>query len=133
MPQYVRWSEIDSMTQILSDKVLKTHRVFSSITTVSRGGLVPARLLADRLGIKTILVDQEIISSESLFVDDIFDSGKTFEKTISSTDNPSQLIYATLFARRDKEYPQQLVYSKMTNDNEYVVFPWDMTEFHESQ
>jgi len=133
LEQYVSWSEIDSLVQILSDHVLKSQRTFSSISTLSRGGLVPSRLLADHLGIQTIFVDQKIISSNSLIVDDIFDSGVTFEKILSKINDPSQLFFVTLFARRGKKYPPQLLYAAKTNDNAYVVFPWDVLEFKNSQ
>ena len=118
----MNWSEIDSLMQILSELVLKSSRTFSSITTLSRGGLIPSRLLADHLGIQTILVDQETISSKSLFVDDIFDSGITFKKILSAVDDPSQLLYVTLFARRGKDYPTQLIYAKKTDSDAYIVF-----------
>ena len=121
MEQYVSWSEIDSLIKILSDLVLKSPRTFSSISTLSRGGLVPSRLLADHLGIQTIFVDQKIITSNSLVVDDIFDSGKTFEKILSKIDDSSQLFFVTLFARRGKKYPSQLVYAAKTNDDAYVI------------
>jgi len=133
LEQYVSWSEIDSLIKILSDLVLKSPRTFSSISTLSRGGLVPSRLLADHLGIQTIFVDQKIISSNSLVVDDIFDSGKTFERILSKIDDPSQLFFVTLFARRGKKRPSQLVYAAKTNDDSYVVFPWDVLEFKNSQ
>jgi hypoxanthine phosphoribosyltransferase len=129
----VNWSEIDSLVQVLSDHILKLSRTFSSITTLSRGGLIPSRLLADHLGIQKILVDQEAISSKSLFVDDIFDSGMTFEKVLSTVDDPSQLLYVTLFARRGKKYPSQLIYAERTKGDDYVVFPWDSIEFQNSQ
>ena len=129
----MNWSEIDSLIQALSDRILKSSRTFSSITTLSRGGLIPSRLLADHLGIQTILVDQETISSESLFVDDIFDSGMTFEKILSAVDDPSQLLYVTLYARRGKKYPLQLIYAEKTDSDDYVVFPWDHLEFQNSQ
>ena len=58
--QDVDWNEIELLIQILSEKILKLSRIFSSITTLSRGGLVPARLLADSLGIKKIYVDKKI-------------------------------------------------------------------------
>jgi len=133
LEQYVSWSEIDSLIQVLSDLVLKSPRTFSSISTLSRGGLIPSRLLADHLGIRTIFVDQKIISSNSLVVDDIFDSGVTFEKILSKIDDPLQLFFVTLFVRRGKKYPPQLVYAAKTNDDAYVVFPWDVLEFKNSQ
>jgi len=133
LEQYVSWSEIDSITESLSKTILKSSRTFSSISTLSRGGLVPSRLLADRLGIKKIFVDEKTISSDSMFVDDIFDSGKTFEKVISNVDNPIKLFFVTLFARRGKLCPPQLIYGKETIDDGYVVFPWDKLEFERSK
>ena len=130
--QKVSWNEIDQLVQTLSKKILKLPRTFSSITTLSRGGLVPSRLLADHLGIENIFVDKRRINSNSLFVDDIFDSGNTFEKILSITDKPSKLVFVTLFARRGKTYPAQLVYAKKTQSTSYVVFPWDRLEFQKS-
>ena len=131
--QYVSWSEIDSLVQKLSDDISKKHRKFSSISTLSRGGLVPSRLLADHLGIEKIHVDESKISSNSIFVDDIFDSGNTFKEIIPKIDDPSKLFYFTLFARRGKTYPSQLIYGVETDDDAYVVFPWDKLEFERSK
>ena len=131
--QYVSWADIESLIEKLSENILKLSRNFSSITTLSRGGLVPSRLLADSLGIEVILVDQNFISSDSLFVDDIFDTGNTFENIILNVDNPSKFVFATLFARCGMKYPKQLVYAEKTFDDSYVVFPWDKIEFETSR
>ncbi|MFB5623856.1 MAG: phosphoribosyltransferase [Nitrosopumilus sp.] len=131
--QNVSWNEIESLVEILSKKISKLPRTFSSISTLSRGGLVPSRLLADHLGIKKIYVDKKKISSNSLFVDDIFDTGDTFNEVMPRVDDSSKLVFATLFARRGKKYPKQLVYAKKTNNNAYVIFPWDKLEFHRSK
>ena len=131
--QYVTWSEIDSLVSIVAKRIKKSSRTFSKITTVSRGGLIPSRLLADHLGIKKITVDEDFISYDSLFVDDIFDSGKTFVKIMSKTDNVEKLFFVTLFARLGKNYPSQLIYGKETDGDYYVVFPWDKLEFERTQ
>ena len=133
LEQDVSWNEIESMVMVLSKKITKLSRTFSSITTLSRGGLVPSRLLADHLGIETIFVDKRKITSDSLFVDDIFDSGKTFDKISSKVDAPKKLVFVTLFARRGKKYPKNLVYAKKTNNDAYVIFPWDALEFQRSK
>ena len=130
--QHVDWNDIESLVGKLSKNISKLSRTFSSITTVSRGGLIPSRLLSDSLGIKTILVDQKMISSSSLFVDDIYDSGKTFYDILQNVDNSSKFVFATLFARRGMKYPEQLVYAEKTFDSSYVVFPWDKLEFQNS-
>jgi hypoxanthine phosphoribosyltransferase len=125
---YKGWNEIESCINILVEKILSKKFLFRSISTISRGGLVPARLVADRFNIKQIFVDVDTIPVDSLFVDDIYDTGETFRKIIQRADNPDQLVYATLFARREKNHPKQLLYAKLTKDNEYIVYPWDRFE-----
>ena len=80
-----------------------------------------------------ILIDSKKISSNSIFVDDIYDSGDTFQKIVSKVDNPSKFVYVTLFARKGKKLPIQLIYGKKTDGKKYVVFPWDKIEFQKSQ
>jgi len=127
--QKISWSEIEKLMKILSKKITDMPRDFSSISTISRGGLIPARLLADHLEIKTIFVDKNKIPSDSIFIDDIYDSGHTFKKIIPIAEDPSKLVFATLFARRGKKYPRQLIYAKKTTGNEYIVYPWDRLEY----
>ena len=127
--QEVNWNDIEEIIKKLSERISQLNRSFSSITTVSRGGLIPSRLIADALNIKKIYVDQDNISSDSLFVDDIFDSGKTFNNIFLHVDNGSKFIFATLYARRGMKYPEQLIYGEKTFDTSYVVFPWDRLEF----
>jgi hypothetical protein len=43
-------------------------------------------------------------------------------------EDADSLVFATLFARRKKQYPKQLIYAKMTKNSEYIVFPWDRFE-----
>ena len=127
--QEVNWNDIEQIVKKLSKSILELNRTFSSIATISRGGLIPSRLIADELNIKKIYVDQNNISSDSLFVDDIFDSGKTFNNIFLHVDDDSKFIFATLYARRGMTYPKQLIYGEKTFDNSYVVFPWDKLEF----
>lgn len=126
---YIPWSKIEFLSKILASKIKKTKKNFQSISTVSRGGLVPSRILADILDINEILVDQKKIPEDSIFVDDIFDSGSTFRKIIGKTEDPDKLVFATLFARKGKRYPKQLLYAAKTQGNEYIVYPWDKLEY----
>ena len=124
----ISWTRIELLAKHLSEKILLTSRDFQSISTISRGGLVPARLVADRLGINEILVDKNKIPNDSLFIDDIYDSGDTFKKILTKAENPPSLVYATLFARKGKKYPKQLIYASQTKGTEYIVYPWDRYE-----
>ena len=84
------------------------------------------------LELKKYLLSQKIVNSDSLFVDDIFDTGKTFSNVFSNVDDPSKFVFATLFARRGMKYPEQLLYAEKTLDDSYIVFPWDKFEFENS-
>jgi hypoxanthine phosphoribosyltransferase len=125
---YKNWSEIEAFTATLVKKIVERRVNFDKIYTISRGGLVPSRLVADRLSIKQILVDEETMPSGSLFVDDIYDTGETFRKIIQNAEDPDSVVYATIFARRKKRYPKQLIYAKLTKNSEYIVYPWDRFE-----
>ena len=125
----ITWKKIEELSGILWENLQKKSPIkFHSISTISRGGLVPARLMADLMGLDEILVDKNQIPIDSLFVDDIYDSGNTFKKIISKAEDPKSLVYATLFARKGKEYPKQLTFATQTKGSEYVVFPWEKFE-----
>ena len=127
------WKEIESCVTILSDKIKKSGFEFDRIATVSRGGLVPARLIADHFNIKKIRIDKKKIPKRTLFVDDIYDSGGTFKRMFPLVKNPKNFTYAVLVARTGVKYPKQLVYAKKTHGKEYVVFPWDRLEFERTK
>ncbi|HJT10368.1 MAG TPA: phosphoribosyltransferase [Candidatus Nitrosotalea sp.] len=128
---FLRWSDIEHDIRILTKKVRDTGFEFDKIATVSRGGLIPARLMADQFNIKTILVDKHHVPPNTLFVDDIYDSGKTFKNIISRTKTPHIFLYVTLVARKGTKYPKQLEYARKTRGNEYVIFPWEKKEQHQ--
>ena len=122
------WSDIESQVKVLVTKIRKTGFEFDTIATVSRGGLVPARLVADHFDVKKILIDKNKILPRTLFVDDIYDSGDTFNRIFPLVLEQKNFLYATLVARKGMKYPKQLVYAKKTRGQEYVVFPWDKLE-----
>ncbi len=126
---FLTWADIELQVRILCTKIKKTGFEFDVIATISRGGLVPARLVADNFDIKKILVDKKKIPDKTLFVDDIYDSGDTFQEIFKITDKPAKFLYATMMARTGVKYPKQLVYAKKTLGSEYVVFPWDVLEY----
>lgn len=127
--EIVTWKKVEKLSYILWKKVSKSSTLkFQSVSTIARGGLVPARLIADIIGIDKILVDKNQIPRDSLFVDDIYDSGSTFKKIISRAEDPKSLVYATLYARIGKDYPKQLFYATQTKGLEYIVFPWEKFE-----
>ena len=119
------WADIENMMTKLDAKVKEVDK-FDTIYTVGRGGLVPARLMADRLNIDTIIIDPKKIPKNSLFVDDIFDTGKTYNAVAKMA---SDITYVTLYHRKTSKHPKNLIFAKETEGDEYIVFPWDRLEF----
>ena len=127
----VNWDRAAALAAGLWDRAAGAAggRRFECIATASRGGIVPARLLADASGIGRIAVDAASVPAGSLFVDDIYDTGRTFRDVAGRAEDPESLVYATLFARRGRaETPPQLVFAEETAGAEHVVFPWEMGE-----
>lgn len=118
------WVQIESIIQKLESK-LKEFGV-DKIYTKNRGGLVPARLIADRLNISEIIIDPKKIPKGSIFIDDIYDSGKTYKEVMKLGED---LTYVTLFLRKNAKAPKNLIYALETEGDEYVVFPWDRFEY----
>lgn len=127
------WKDIETYVMILSNKIKKTGFEFDRIATVSRGGLVPARLIADHFNIKKIRIDKKKIPKRTLFVDDIYDSGNTFKRIFPLVKDSKNFVYATLVARNGVKYPKNLIYAKKTRGKEYVIFPWDKLEFERTK
>jgi hypoxanthine phosphoribosyltransferase len=122
------WSDIESQVAVLVHKIKKNGFKFDKIATVTRGGLIPVWLVADKFDIKVILVDKKKIPEKTLFVDDIYYTGNTFNRILPLVEHPEKFLCATLVARKGVSYPKQLVYGKNTKGKEYVVFPWDKLE-----
>ena len=118
----VTWHKIEEYTNHLAKQI---DFDVNSISTVSRGGLVPARLLADRLDVNTIYVDEAKIKGD-LFVDDIYDTGKTYAKLKSKASPKTR--YCFLFKRKGIIIPNGVLFAQETEGSEYVIFPWDKFE-----
>ena len=131
-PYYlVGWERTAALAGVLWSRAAEAAggQEFSCIATASRGGLVPARLVADASGIGRIVVDAPRVPAGALFVDDICDTGATLSAAAGRAEDPGSLVCATLFARRGRGgRPARLVFAEETGGDEYVVFPWEFAE-----
>lgn len=118
----MKWGDVEKLIGKIATLVIQSGNSFDTIYTVSRGGLIPARLLADKLGIKKIIVD-EIPPTDSLFIDDIYDSGKTYRKL-----GKDVKMYCVLYLRINQKCPDNVYYAEITSDDKYINFVWEKTE-----
>ncbi|MDR1026303.1 MAG: xanthine phosphoribosyltransferase [Lactobacillus sp.] len=134
----ITWQELHKDTKALCRKIKKAGD-FNKIVAVSRGGLVPAGILAYELNIRNSSVvnlisyddDRKLdtakvfgldgeIDDKTIIVDDLSDTGSSI--AILRNLYP-QALYAVVYAK-----PEGLkapdIYAKKMKDV-WIVFPWD--------
>ena len=138
---YISWEEFHQDVKSVCEKI-KNSGTYNKIVAISRGGLLPAGIIAYELDIRNChainiatyigdehreldhldnLDDVGEINSQTLIVDDLADSGQTFRllrqefpkaRFVSIYSKPAGLKEVDIYER---ELPDQ-----------WVVFPWDI-------
>lgn len=137
------FEDIVLATKELSAKIKESGRKFDSILAVSRGGMIPAGLLAYNLSIKTVYVigiesytddnEQEQVTlihspgriaepfENVLVVDDIADTGATLELVKNLYTGVST---ATLL-KKERSSVEPDFYTKTVENETWVDFAWE--------
>ena len=138
---FLNWEELHADLRILAQEISQKGS-FSKIVAVSRGGLVPAGVLAYLLDIRHVITINvssydkdkqqrlemlenpekiEQIDEKTLIVDDLVDSGQTFAFLKEFF---PKATYACVYAKRRGKTLADF-YAKELPD-QWVVFPWDI-------
>lgn len=144
----VDWKEVELLCFELAMKIKESYKP-DVIIAIARGGLVPARILSDFLGIKEILtvgveyykaveerkelpkltysLPNGILGKRVLVVDDVADTGKSLDlvKRELGKFMPRDLKFATLFYKPWCDFKPDF-YAKETE--KWVIFPWEKIE-----
>ncbi len=146
---YIGWDELEDSVRDVARKVESSGFKPHVIVGVLRGGVVPARLLADELGVDDIGVVEiklytgvgirkpkpyvrqpliiDVYDRNVLVVDDVSDTGLTLSLAIEflKAYMPSSLKSATLYVKPwTRLYPDY--YSRVVEG--WIVFPWEKRE-----
>ncbi|MFT4282903.1 MAG: phosphoribosyltransferase [Candidatus Woesearchaeota archaeon] len=115
---FMSFEEVDELANKVAKKVkgLDLENVYGQ----PRGGLVPAVMLSHKLGIP-LITDFKEISSKTLFVDEIIDSGKTL---IEIEDKLNGAVVVSLTKRYTSKY-EPYYFAKLVEDDAWLVFPWE--------
>ena len=137
---YIKWDEFHNHAKELCEKI-KQSGEYNKIVAISRGGLIPAGILAYELDIRNSQAinissydedkqraDEDIeifgnlgeVDEKTLIVDDLSDTGKTFR--ILRKIYP-QAKYVAVYAK-EKGRSVVDIYARSMPD-EWIVFPWD--------
>ena len=135
----ITWGKLDTLVEKLIVDIETSNIEFTKIVGVARGGCVPAVMLSNRLNIpfESILWQtrdgssrneqrlNQIVSHETaLVVDDIYDSGKTFQ-TMHEVIAPWHTVHwAALTSKKDDEF-LDFCANSLYDSKDWVTFPWE--------
>lgn len=145
------WEKFYKDCLFLGKKIKQTHKKIDRIIAISRGGLIPARILSDflQLPISNIVIssytnlkqlkEPEIIEVSEidlkdksiLIVDEVSDTGKTFIRALKHfQERPVKniLTCAPYIKPKTKFFPN---FYQETIDA-WIVFPYDLKETYEA-
>lgn len=144
MPKYLKltWEDVDKDISALAHKLAPEleKRSIKEIYLVSRGGLVPASIVARELDmhyLDTICIesyDSTVQNSEAkvlkmadgtgvntLVIDDLVDSGETLKLIRKKM---PEALFATVYAKPQGK-PYTDVYYRDIEQDVWVMFPWE--------
>ena len=137
----VSWEEIHRNSKALAWR-LHEKNIFKGIIAVTRGGLVPAAIVARELDIRlmdTVCVisykdqnrgDVEFLKNQTLagngdnwlIVDDLVDTGETIKALRPTLPNAH---YATVYAKPNGRDQVDTFITEVSQDT-WIYFPWDL-------
>jgi hypothetical protein len=144
----ITWSHIELLVTAIADIINNKGVKYDTIIALGRGGLIPGAMLSYKLDIKNLqnfgintrhddgkyletLIYQKpsAITGNVLVVDDINDSGKTFESinSLINTEYPNvdELLYCSLTTRYNTNFNENTISGEIINSSDWLVFPWD--------
>jgi len=147
------WADVDGWADTLAAKVRERSAVPTAIVGLTRGGWVPARLLADRLGVKRIVslraqhwgvtatptgaaqltegLSGPVEGLSVLVVDDITDTGESLALAVAHVRDarPSRVESATFLHIAHSKFTPTYYAEEIPRDAwVWVVFPWNYWE-----
>lgn len=145
------WQTFYQDCLFLGEKIISSKIKLNRIIAISRGGLVPARILSDflQLPISNIVIssysnlkqlkEPEIIevapfkwkNENLLIVDEVSDTGKTFKRALKYFNNkPIKKIYtASPYIKPKTSFIPDFYLKKI---DAWIVFPYDLRETYEA-
>jgi len=135
--EYCSWNEVELLTRTIADKIQKSkNKQYDAILAITRGGIIPARLMARELGINCIQLipvrDKKLFIEEMpimhkdkkyLVIDEIYDTGDTFYKVYAAV-RIFDCDFAFLMSRYSRNNGGTYI-GRVLNHNKWIVFPWE--------
>jgi len=134
----INYNKYGILVDNLLTKIKFLNIQFNAIHGLPRGGLPIAVHLSHHLNIPLVIsinqFSQEYINGQLLIVDDIIDTGKTYEQFLERTEDINiKFTFATLFYKPISPYIPDIYVKETTS---WIVFPWERikerpSEYHQ--
>lgn len=144
------WPHFDRLARRLAQRILISDWRPDVIVAIARGGLAPARVLADELDLTAVasfriahywqaqkeraarVVDPlcaDIDGKRVLLVDDVADSGETFTAALDhlAVRNPAEIRSAVILYKTVSPYRPDYFAARVTRWR-WILFPWAVNE-----
>jgi len=145
--KFLSWDDICTACHDIKSKIETIYNP-DVLISIGRGGMIPTRILADLLDINDVYMysiklykgiaqrnnrptvqsfNHNIEQKNILLVDDIMDSGTTIETVIQNLkrNKPKNIRTATILCKTSCKR-QPTFYSKNSEVNDWIVFPWEI-------
>jgi uncharacterized protein len=147
------WKDVDGWADRLAEAIVAQNAVPETIVGLTRGGWVPSRLLADRLGVRRMVslraqhwgvtatptgsaqvtegLSGPVAGQSVLVVDDITDTGESLALAVGQVEaqRPSRVESATFLHIAHSKYRPTYTAEEIPRDAwVWVVFPWNYWE-----
>ncbi len=147
--EYASWSEIYRAITTIVSSIFERKLSFEIVYAILKGGVIPARIIADALGVEEVGVigikfykkpgetkDKPVIfhpptinvsNKRVLLVDDIVDTGKTLQLAIEELYRygASKVTTASLYVKPWATISPDIYYK---TTSKWIVFPWEIGE-----
>jgi len=145
----VSWDDIDELSLSLAERIISSGFKPDAIVGIMRGGWIPARILADLLGVDILdaieikfyrgigetrekpVVTRPPLSDlrdkSVLLVDDVSDTGKSLSVAVSALVllGPARIRTATLYI---KPWSMSVPDYYAASTESWIIFPWEKGE-----
>lgn len=143
------WDDIQEYCKILGNRM--KPRKFDSVVGVSRGGLIPATIIAEEMNVRELRTVgvrsyrlrygqketrpilyqtcSPYLMGTVLVVDDIADTGETFEYLMDHFRRNkaiTEIVTCSVFVRRSSSFVPNYYHTDLVG-KDWVVFPWEKT------
>ena len=146
---FVTWEDLEDLVARLANKIYESGYRAELIVGVSRGGLVPTRLLSDYLNVRDVIVlgvsfyealgkpskeprithplSRDIRSKRVLLIDDVSDTGGSLILARSHvlSFSPGSLLVCTLHRKPWSKFHPDIY---VDETDRWIIYPWEKAE-----